>query len=354
MMFQTIISVLFASLFLIPVNGLTNGLATTNPPVADQAQRFDKNHDRQKSTPTIANEGGLHQSVIAGNSQSLENEKVLQDRVWLLAEVIAAGNKTNHALQSLEHHADLLAVFYGIAAGILVFGGVLAGWIGFGRLQEIKPDVIQTIQPQLDSMRRDTDRGLVDVQRMVSAYGDAEKRLSVVAKKMSDRFDELDKEENLKARGRECTHLSIVVRALKPLGETSESVRQETEPMLTDMLEKMIEVANSGIQLVADKSSRWWMVFRILRGAALKDLGNYQAALNEAEQILANTELEDTHKSAAYYNAACYASLLNRDDKVFSYLERAIYLNLKYKSKSRTEPDFKEFWKDPRFIRLIA
>lgn len=98
--------------------------------------------------------------------------------VWLLAEVIAAGNKTNHALQSLEHHADLLAVVYGIAAGRLVFGGVLGGWIVFGRLDAIKTDVIQVVQPQLDSMRRDTD----------------ENRLTGVANEMRKRFDDLDKE----------------------------------------------------------------------------------------------------------------------------------------------------------------
>lgn len=120
----------------------------------------------------------------------------------------------------------------------------------------------------------------------------------------------------------------------------------------------MVGVANRGIQLsqklTPDKRPQWWVAFCVFRAVALKDLGRYQAALDEMEKLLVATELEDTYKATPYYNAACYACLLYQEDKALVYLERAIYLDLKYKASAKSETDFRKLWDNPGFQQLVA
>jgi hypothetical protein len=179
-------------------------------------------------------------------------------------------------MEMLEHHAELLATVYAISGTLLgVIIGV-AAWIGYGRISDIKDELSESLDTKLDATRRVSDRDHEQVAQVFNWYMDAEKRMRTVTEEWNTRLSNLHQEAVLKATYSECNHLSVVARALKPLSQSNGSANLETAQMLASMLEKMIATANRGIQLTTDK---WWMIFRVFNGVALKDLGRYEAAL---------------------------------------------------------------------------
>ncbi|ODV43324.1 hypothetical protein AWV79_18125 [Cupriavidus sp. UYMMa02A] len=100
------------------------------------------------------------------------------------------------------------------------------------------------------------------------------------------------------------------------------------------------------------------------KGNVYRRLGNYHAALQAAEQVM---KINPSDHSA-YYNAACYKTLLAADEHakaspnhaaishyekdMAKYLKRAIELNPEYRGSAKDECDFGHFSKSSHFLAL--
>ena len=85
------------------------------------------------------------------------------------------------------------------------------------------------------------------------------------------------------------------------------------------------------------------------RGITYVKLERYDEALADFKRSL---ELRPDN-AATLYNMACHFSLQEKTDESLSYLEKAIHQDKKYQEKAKTDEDFDNIRKDPRFKKLI-
>lgn len=103
---------------------------------------------------------GSEPSVIGQANDAAQRTSTAEKKSpdLLLSEVLAAGINAGHAMEMLEHHAELLATVYAIAGTLLgVIIGV-AAWIGYGRISDIKDELSESLDTKLDATRRVSDR----------------------------------------------------------------------------------------------------------------------------------------------------------------------------------------------------
>ena len=78
-----------------------------------------------------------------------------------------------------------------------------------------------------------------------------------------------------------------------------------------------------------------------------------QGEIEEAIKILKNLILFDKEYYRAYYNVACYKSILNELGEALENLKKAIELNEKYIEKAKRDEDFDNIRDNPDFKKLI-
>ena len=84
-------------------------------------------------------------------------------------------------------------------------------------------------------------------------------------------------------------------------------------------------------------------------GAALAELGEHKEAIEKYKKAI---ELKPDHASV-YYNLACAFAKLEDKIQMLRYLQEAIKFDKKFKEQAKTDEDFKDFWDDPDFKKLV-
>lgn len=194
----------------------------------------------------------VSQQTPAPKEQSLrEGEKKLDEHVNVVGDVLAAAaTNATQVMRTLDHHANLLAILYGVAAGILVFGGIAAGWIGVGQFDRLKNDLRQSLETECRAMRRELDLAREQVGDMLSWHRDARKRVEQRIDMWDTRFKQIEVTASLSAKHSECYALGVIYDAVVQRGNNTESSVQSTggseevPPALRSSLERIIRISS--------------------------------------------------------------------------------------------------------------
>lgn len=175
-----------------------------------------------------AAESDALKSEIAALARQIEELKKAQISIPvekppdpMLSEVLAAGINSSRAMEMLGHHAELLALIYGIAGTLLGGGLAFAAWAGLGRLKDIKEDLNESLQSKvtaveskLTTVKDQSDRDHQQVTQVLSWHTTAESRIREMTDKSSTRFAEVELDASLRATYNECSQLSLTARVL--------------------------------------------------------------------------------------------------------------------------------------------
>jgi len=86
------------------------------------------------------------------------------------------------------------------------------------------------------------------------------------------------------------------------------------------------------------------------KGATLKELGRYDEALECFDKVL---EI-DSDNFSAWYNKACAYSLKKDKQNMLKNLVKAVKLNSNFKEMAKRDEDFKNFWDDEGFKKIVS
>lgn len=235
---------------------------------------------------------GLIKSVTDTSAQTIEVAKREMENQGKLTEGLLRID--NKLLREIKEHYEQYTYWLTLAASLVA---VILGAVGY-----IEYLARRTLKQAADTLLTKANKVAEDAATALTTAKGYEQEIGSIRTGLK----EVHKDAELRTRYNECRQLSGAARVLKVLGQIDKSEKSETAQMVTSMLKDMLAAANKGIELTeGEVPGWWWMVFRVMKGVALKDSGNYEAALAEMEQVLVARELKDEYKSAPFYNAAC-------------------------------------------------
>jgi tetratricopeptide (TPR) repeat protein len=112
-----------------------------------------------------------------------------------------------------------------------------------------------------------------------------------------------------------------------------------------DRHEEALKAYEKAIELKPDYAGAWYN-----KDVALGKLGRYEEALKACEKAI---ELKPDFVSA-WFNRACEYSLKRDKENMLNDLSKAIELKNEYKKKAKTDEDFKNYWDDEDFKRIVS
>ena len=107
----------------------------------------------------------------------------------------------------------------------------------------------------------------------------------------------------------------------------------------------VFDKAISECDLAINLRRNYWRAYNI-KALCLRRIGKIDEALKVLDQII------DKKFDVAFYNKACYYSLLGKKAQAIDNLKRAIELNTKNKDDALKDPDFSNIAKTPEFEKL--
>jgi protein O-mannosyl-transferase len=105
-----------------------------------------------------------------------------------------------------------------------------------------------------------------------------------------------------------------------------------------------IKCYEKATEIIPDLDVAWYSIGNYYYTAM-----NYEAAIQGYDKVIG---INKEHFNA-WYNKACAHSLLKNKDEMLNALKRAIELNSKFKGSVKTDEDFKNYWDDPDFKKLV-
>jgi len=85
------------------------------------------------------------------------------------------------------------------------------------------------------------------------------------------------------------------------------------------------------------------------RGNSLGNLGKNEEAIKYFDKAI---EIKSDYFDA-WYNKACTFSKLKKKEQMLKSLKKAYELNPQFKADAKKDTDFKEYWDDPEFKKLV-
>jgi hypothetical protein len=177
-------------------------------------------------------------------------------------------------------------------------------------------------------------------------------------KDLSKKADELHGSANLRAMSADCYYHSVVIDIVMSLSQRDPKDTHETaiavRSHIRAMSEHMLRTATQGAELT-QKQPDQWAFFYLYQGSALARLGNFDLALGRCKEVITRDGVTVRTKARAFYNAACYqaAGKLTETAAILTNLQHAVYLNVDYKSKARSDLQLASLWDDVQFVELI-
>lgn len=288
--------------------------------VAVLAIALDSSAAKQVATiEEAAQPGQLQGQDTSGESSQQRNgssASATHQRTTISTEPLPSLSKDDSAkevISAYQSYADILSKPYGIAAAILVFGGVLAGWIGFSRLSDIRKELLEAIDRDSANIRGQIEIRLAGIQQQIDpslkAYREMERHVDDRLKDLSKKADELHSSANLRAMSADCYYLSVVIDIVMSLSQQDPKDTHETAIAVRShiyaMSEHMLRTATQGAELT-QKQPDQWAFFYLYQGSALARLANFELALGRCKDVITREGVALKTKARAYYNAACY------------------------------------------------
>jgi len=108
--------------------------------------------------------------------------------------------------------------------------------------------------------------------------------------------------------------------------------------------EEAIKCFDNAIELLPFDYTAWYY-----KGYSLGMLGKYEEAIKCNLKVIA----QYPQYEAPCYNTACFYSLLKNKEKMLIYLKKSIELKIGCKEEAKKDTDFKAYWDDPDFKKLV-
>lgn len=295
----------------------------------------------------------------------------------------------------VEGHADrsLTTVGWGIgimgalAALIAIFIGVAAAkyFQSSAQMKEDLKDEVETmkkgLEEEIDKMKANFSGRAKEILARIEEGTIKEARSSI--DEVANQLKQVDfsKELSEEDRGKLEEYEKRLIELEKAGGTLTEEdyIKRGWRLVSKRLIDNALYSFNKAIEL-EDKSEKAWFG----RGYCMGELGRYEDALNaydRATSIKSNysdawsnkagvflkqrrpdealeacnraIEIRSNHRNA-WYNRACAYALLKNEKEMLSSLRRAIELYGVYKKEAQEDEDFKDYWKNEEFIKLVG
>ncbi len=282
--------------------------------------------------PKPENHGGNSPSVKAINNlqtNQLNSSGVIyapRDIVDLTRLVLEANrDQTSHLAHYIERGTTVIVILFSVLAAC----GAVFGLKNLNDIENRAREFSKKIETELGAKLKETTDGF---EKHMSGFENDMSNLNIKLTKEIDEQTEL-----LAARAEIATSLinqsSIDTRMLSNAVKRIEAVLKRNNYQVS---------TRGGIRGLAD------LAF------AKKRLGDHEGALQAIEKAINFAEkVAPEALGLLNYNAACYASLSKRLDAC-GWLEKAIHLNVQYKTSALTEVDFDNIKATDCFIKLVS
>jgi tetratricopeptide (TPR) repeat protein len=337
------------------------------------------------------------------NADATNEEQPSRDENNLIAEVLAAGIGSDHAMKYFETEFEAIKSIYGIAIGVIAFVVTVSGFLGYKSVRDIRKDlqddvngIRAEVRRDAQELREDTNKRRSEVEQLTVT---TRQNLTELRRSLEEEFklktqelkNQYDKEIE-EIRAAEVTHQNAVNNEFKALKNKSQeefdeavrisdcyatvvnfdclkrfvdSVTELKEGEYKSILEPARQKLQASLSMLskiinyretADGDSKDLIKLYGLRALLEKRLEKFTEALISSEKaLILAPKIDDTpHKAVCHYNAACYASLCNLKEKALDYLEEAIKLKLDLRESARKEPDLRNIADEPRFSVIAS
>lgn len=133
---------------------------------------------------------------------------------------------------------------------------------------------------------------------------------------------------------------TLVGRKLTP----DDYMNRAREAYLDNKFEDALKACEEAIRLKPDYADAWYN-----KGVVLSKLERFEDALKALEEAI---RLKPDYASA-WYNKACVYAKMNKKEDAFLNLKKPIDMDKKNKAMAKTDDDFKAFWDDAAFCKIV-
>ena len=257
----------------------------------------------------------------------------------------------NHAQRSLDRSisilntvATLMGALVALLTLIIIIGGAL-GFLEYRRWQEYR----EQAKKSADGAKEAADeakKAAEEAKPIIERLKKAEEEIDTFRERakhfpsLSEPFSE-DQKKILDEYGKKIDSLEAIGVPLMSEDYINRGIalyRRGKYELALDAFEKAIE-------LKPDYADAWYN-----RGVTLAKLGRHEEALKAYDKAI---ELKPDF-AEAWYNKACAYSRKGDKENALKNLSKAIELDAKSKEKAKGDEDFKNFWDDEDFKRIVS
>lgn len=264
---------------------------------------------------------------------------------------ISNADALEHAQRNLDRSLSILnivATIMGVLVAVLTIVIAIVGLCGFfeiNRWMKYREEAQKSSEEAKESTEK-AKEAAEEVKPIIDRLKKAEEEIEPLRKKF-EHFPSLSEplsEEQKKILDDYGSRIEFLESFGLPL-TFEDYMSRATDHYYKGAYELALIALDKVIDLKPDDASAWNN-----KGIALMKLERYEEALDACNKAI---ELKPDYASA-WYNKACVYSLMGDKTNVLKSLSKAISLDAKYKEEAKSDEDFKNFWDDEDFQKLVS